>query len=80
MVNFERFGARGKGHSNELYLSLGYVPIDEIKYAFKINDFKNAGLEFTKEENDLLFKINTNYDFLSVIPNYNANILISNRF
>ena len=80
VANFERFGARGKGYSNEFYLSLGYVPIDEIKYAFKINDFKNAGLEFTKEVNDLHFKINTNYDFLSVIPNYNANILISNRF
>ena len=80
VVNFERFGARGKGHSNELYLSLGYVPIDEIKYAFKIDDFKNAGLEFTKEVNDLDFKIITNYDFLSAIPNYNANILISNRF
>ncbi len=80
VVNFERFGARGKGHSNELYLSVGYVPIDEIKYAFKINDFKNAGLEFTKKVNELNFKFNTNYDFLSVIPNYNANILISNRF
>ena len=80
VVNFERFGARGKGHSNELYLSVGYVPIDEIKYAFKINDFKNAGLEFTKEVNNLHLKINTNYDFLSVIPKYNTNILISNRF
>ena len=80
VVNFERFGARGKGHSNELYLSLGYVPIDEIKYAFKINDFKSAGLEFTKEVNDLDLKIITNYDFLSVIPKYNTNILISNRF
>jgi len=80
VVNFERFGARGKGHSNELYLSVGYVPIDEIKYAFKINDFKNAGLEFTKEVNDLDLKISTNYDFLSVAPNYNANISISNSF
>ena len=80
MVNFERFGARGKGHSNELYLSLGYVPIDEIKYSFKIDDFKNAGLEFTKEVNDLDLKIITNYDIFSAIPNYNANILISNRF
>ena len=80
MVNFERFGARGKGHSNELYLSVGYVPIDEIKYAFKINDFKNAGLEFTKELNDLDLKIVTNYDFLSDAPNYNANISISNSF
>ena len=80
VVNFERFGARGKGHSNELYLSLGYVPIDEIKYAFNINDFKSAGLEFTKKINDLDLKIISNYDFLSVIPNYNASILISNRF
>jgi outer membrane autotransporter protein len=80
VVNFERFGARGKGHSNELYLSVGYVPIDEIKYAFNINDFKSAGLEFTKKINDLDLKIISNYDFLSVIPNYNASILISNRF
>ncbi len=80
VANFERFGSRGKGHTNEFYLSLGYVPIDEIKYAFKINDFKNAGLEFTKELNDLHFKINTNYDFLSTVPNYNANVLISNSF
>jgi len=80
VVNFERFGARGKGHSNELYLSLGYVPIDEIKYAFKINDFKNAGLEFTKEVNNLHLKINTNYDFVSLVPKYNTNILIINNF
>ena len=80
VVNFERFGARGKGHSNELYLSLGYVPIDEIKYSLKINDFKNAGLEFSKEVNDLDLKIMTNYDFLSLTPNYNASILINNRF
>ncbi len=80
VANFERFGSRGKGHTNEFYLSLGYVPIDEIKYAFKINDFKNAGLEFTKEVNDLDLKISTNYDFLSVAPDYNANISISNSF
>ena len=80
VANFERFGSRGKGHTNEFYLSLGYVPIDEIKYAFKINDFKNAGLEFTKELNDLHFKINTNYDFVSAVPKYNTNMLIINNF
>ena len=41
---------------------------------------KNAGLEFTREVNDLDLKIVTNYDFLSVTPNYNANISISNSF
>ena len=80
VTNFERFGASGKGYSNEFYLSLGYVPIDEIKFAFQLNDFKNAGIDFTKKVNDLDLKITTNYDFLSVVPNYNANISISNSF
>ena len=80
VTNFERFGASGKGYSNEFYLSLGYVPIDEIKFAFQLNDFKNASIDFTKKVNDLDLKITTNYDFLSVVPNYNANISISNSF
>ena len=80
VTNFERFGASGKGYSNEFYLSLGYVPIDETKFAFQLNDFKNAGIDFTKKVNELDLKITTNYDFLSVDPNYNANISISNSF
>ena len=80
VANFERFGARGKGYSNELYLSLGYVPIDDTKFTFQLNDFKNAGLNFVKKVNELDLKISTNYDFLSFAPNYNANISISNSF
>ena len=30
--------------------------------------------------NELDLKISTNYDILSVVPNYNANISISNSF
>ncbi len=37
------------GYSNEFYLSLGYVPIDDTKFTFELNDFKNAGLDFTKK-------------------------------
>ena len=80
VANFERFGARGKGYSNEFYLSVGYVPIDDTKFTFQLNDFKNAGLNFVKKVNELDLKIISNYDFLSVIPDYNASILISNRF
>ena len=79
VTNFERFGASGKGYSNEFYLSLGYVPIDDTKFTFQLNDFKNAGLDFIKKVNKLDLKISTNYDFL-VVPNYNANISISNSF
>ena len=29
-----------KGHSNEIYLSVGYVPIDEMKFVFDVNNFE----------------------------------------
>ena len=32
---FERFQSV-KSHSNEIYLSVGYVPIDEMKFVFDV--------------------------------------------
>ena len=40
VTNFERFGARGKGYSNEIYLLLGYVPIDDTEYAMSLDNDK----------------------------------------
>ena len=80
VTNFERFGARGKGYSNEVYLSLGYVPIDEMKFVFEINNANNTKLEFTNKIKDYDLKISSNYNFFSDIPDYGANILISNNF
>ena len=80
VTNFERFGARGKGYSNEIYISLGYVPIDEMKFVFEINNANNTKLEFTNKIKDYDLKISSNYNFLSDIPDYGANILISNNF
>ena len=80
VTNFERFGARGKGYSNEIYLSLGYVPIDEMKFIFEINNANNTKLEFTNKIKEYDLKISSNYNFFSDIPDYGANILISNNF
>ena len=80
VTNFERFGARGKGYSNEIYLSLGYVPIDEMKFAFEINNANNTKLEFTNKIKEYDLKISSNYNFFSDIPDYGTNILISNNF
>ena len=80
VTNFERFGARGKGYSNEIYLSLGYVPIDEMKFVFEINNANNTKLEFTNKIKEYDLKISSNYNFFSDIPDYGANILISNNF
>ena len=77
--NFERFQSV-KSHSNEIYLSVGYVPIDEMKFMFDVNNFENTGLSLTNNINGFDLKMSSNYNFLSDIPDYGANLEISNKF
>ena len=79
VTNFERFGASGKGYVNELYLLLGYVPIDDTEYAFKLDDDK-ASLTYKKNLNGFDIKMSSNYNFMGEIPDYGANLEISNKF
>ena len=80
VINIERFGARGKGYSNEFYFSVGYVPIDKTNFVFEFKDLKNIDLEFTKALDDLDLRLSTNYNFLGSVPSHNANILIGKSF
>ncbi len=80
VVNFERFGARGKGYSNEFYFSVGYVPIDKTNFVFEFKDLKNIDLEFTKALDDFDLRLSTNYNFLGSVPNHNTNISIGKSF
>ena len=78
--NFERFQSNGKGHSNEIYLSVGYVPIDEMKFMFNLNNFENTSFSYTNNINGFDLKMSSNYNFISDVPDYGANIEISNKF
>ena len=78
--NFERLQSLGKGHSNDIYLSIGYVPIDEMKFVFDVNNFKNTSLSLTNKVNGFDLKMSSKYNFLSDGPDYSANINISNKF
>ena len=80
VTNFERFGASGKGYYNEFYLLLGYVPIDDMKFSFEIQDLEQTSLEFANKINGYDLKITSSYNLFSDIPDYGANILISNNF
>ena len=80
VTNLERFGASGKGYHNELYLSVGYVPIDEMKFSFEIDNSDKTKLEFVNKINEYDLKINSNYNLLSNTTDYSTNILISNNF
>ena len=78
--NFERFQSNGKSHSNEIYLSVGYVPIDEMKFVFDLNNFENTSFSYTNNINGFDLKMSSNYNFISDVPDYGANIEISNKF
>ena len=80
VTNLERFGASGKGYYNELYLSVGYVPIDEMKFSFEIDNSENTKLEFANKINKYDLKINSNYNLFSNTTDHSTNISISNNF
>ncbi len=80
VTNFERFGASGKGYYNEFFLSLGYVPVDEIKIVLELDETSNTNLKFIKKTNNFDLKISSKYNFFSDIPDYGANIIVSNSF
>ena len=80
VTNLERFGASGKGYYNELYLSVGYVPIDEMKFSFEIDNSDNTKLEFANKINEYGLKINSNYNWFNNTTDHSTNILISNNF
>ena len=77
--NFERFQS-AKSHSNEIYLSVGYVPIDEMKFVFDVNNFNNTSLSLTNKVNGFDITVGSNYTLMSEIPDYGANIEVSNKF
>ena len=79
VTNFERFGASGKGYVNEFYLLLGYVPIDDTEFAMSLDNDK-ASLSYKRQLNGFDIKMSSNYSLMSEIPDYGANIIISNNF
>ena len=80
VTSFERFGASGKGFYNELYLMVGYVPIDDMKFTFEIDNLNVTSVGFVNKINNYNFKINSNFDILSDEKNYHTKIFISNNF
>ena len=72
VTNFERYYSNGNGHSNEIYLSLGYVPIDEMKFILDLNNNENlkTGLNINKNINGFNIEVNSDYNLMSKTPDY----------
>ncbi len=78
--NFERFKAIGKGYSNEIYFSAGYVPNDKMELVFNLNNFEDTSLSLNKKINEFDLKISSNYKFLKNTPDHGVKIDFSRRF
>lgn len=59
---------------------LGYVPIDDMKLSFELDNSNKTNLEFTNKINNFDLKVTSNYKFLSEETDYNTNVTISNNF
>ena len=83
VANIERFKADDIGHTNEFYLSLGYVPIDGTKFAFdlKNNESTKTGFNISKNVNgyDLKFDYE-NYLSQSKKGDYLANLSLHKKY
>ncbi len=78
--SFERFKANGKGYSNDFYLSVGYIPIDETKFALHFNYDENlkTGINIVKNNKGFILKFNIDADLDN--SNQNSNIYINKSF
>ena len=79
IANFERFHAISSGYINEIYLSVGYVPTEDIKYALALENEK-ASLNYNKNINGFDIKLGSNYKLLSQIPEYEATVEVVSKF
>ena len=83
VANIERFKADDIGHTNEFYLSLGYVPIDGTKFAFdlKNNESTKTGFNISKNVNGYDLKLDyENYLSQSKKGDYLANLSLHKKY
>jgi len=51
-----------------------------MKFVFDVNNFENTNLSLTNNVNGFDLTMGSNYNFLSDVPDYGANVEISNKF
>ena len=75
----QRTQNKGNGYSDGVYLSVSNKPSKDVKYAMSLDNDK-AFLYYKRNINGFDFTIGSNYSLISEIPDYAANIKISNAF
>ncbi len=78
MTIYER-NQSNNSHSDTLYLGFGYIPDNNSEYALTFDNDK-ASLNYNRDLNGFDIKMSSNYNFMGEIPDYGANLEISNKF
>ena len=81
-IIYERNQAIDYGHTDNLYIALGYLPYEGAEYAFTINGSENllSNLEFKKNVNGLNLSFNVKDDITNLGDNREANIVLNKVF
>jgi len=77
--SYQRTQNKGNGYSDGFYLEANYMPSKDTEYAMSLDNDK-ASLDYKRNINGLDFTVGSNYSLVSEIPDYAANIKISNTF
>ena len=77
--SYQRTQNKGNGYSDGLYLEVSYMPSKDTEYAMSLDNDK-AILDYKRNINDFDITVSSNYSLMSEIPDYGANLKISNTF
>ena len=66
-------------HSDTFYFGVGYIPRDNTEYALSFED-NFANLAYFKSFDGLELKFNSNYNVMSIYPEYGINLELSRKF
>jgi hypothetical protein len=77
--SYQRTQSKGGGYSDGLYFGANYISRRDTKYAMSL-DSNKAFLDYKRNINGFDITFGSNYSLMSEIPDYGANLEISNTF
>ena len=77
--SYQRTQSKENGYSDALYFGANYISRRDIEYAMSLDNNK-AIFDYKRNINGFNFTVGSNYTLMSEIPDYGANIEVSNTF
>jgi uncharacterized protein YhjY with autotransporter beta-barrel domain len=77
--SYQRTQSKENGYSDALYFGANYISRRDIEYAMSLDNNK-AFLDYKRNINGFNITVGSNYTLMSEIPEYGANLEVSNTF